>query len=82
MKDDFISASAISEYLYCQRAWWYRLRGIVSTQVERMEQGTAAHQELAEDVQQVESQSQTARRLVWIGLALFIVFLIARGLAG
>jgi hypothetical protein len=58
MKDDFIAASEIAEYLYCQRAWWYRLRGAVSANRAVMVQGTEQHEGFAKAVTQVEQGRQ------------------------
>jgi len=50
MPEKIVRASEIGEYLYCKRAWWLRLQGIVSTNRRALEAGTAAHAEHARRV--------------------------------
>ena len=38
-----IRASEISSFLYCKRAWWYQHRGIDSTNIEELVEGTELH---------------------------------------
>ncbi len=38
-----IRASDIGSYLYCRRAWWYRLNGIESSNQAEMAAGTDLH---------------------------------------
>jgi CRISPR/Cas system-associated exonuclease Cas4 (RecB family) len=40
-----IRASEIGSYLYCRRAWWYRLRGVQSANQAEMAAGTALHEQ-------------------------------------
>lgn len=40
---DWIKASEIGEYLYCQRAWWYHLRDVASANVRELAQGSRHH---------------------------------------
>jgi hypothetical protein len=39
----WIRASDIGDYLYCQRSWWYRLRGALSANAAEMALGTTQH---------------------------------------
>lgn len=43
MSTHWIKASEIGEYLYCQRAWWLRLQGAASTNVQELAEGTRQH---------------------------------------
>lgn len=76
MADDYITASEIGEFLYCQRAWWYRKQGAPSAQIEARSRGTEQHEQLAQDVVQTERGNRLAWQLILVGIALFVVFLI------
>ena len=80
MTDDYITASEIGEFLYCQRSWWYRKRGEPSAQVEAIERGTVQHEQLAQEVIQTERGNRLAWQLILVGIVLFILFLLIRGL--
>lgn len=38
-----ISASEISTYLFCERAWWYQHQGIESHNIEELAGGSELH---------------------------------------
>jgi len=38
-----ISASEISTYLFCERAWWYQHQGIESHNLEELASGSELH---------------------------------------
>jgi len=40
-----IRASEIGSYLYCRRAWWYRLNGLESSNHAEMAAGTELHRQ-------------------------------------
>jgi hypothetical protein len=50
MPEKIIRASEIGEYIFCKRAWWLRLQGIVPSNRRALEAGTAAHEEHARRV--------------------------------
>jgi CRISPR/Cas system-associated exonuclease Cas4 (RecB family) len=79
---DYISASEIGEYLYCQRAWWLRRRGVKSSKQTVLDAGTQQHEALAQAVEQVGRGSRSGRRLLWFGIALLVLFVLIRLLSG
>lgn len=50
MPEKILRASEIGEYLFCKRAWWLRLQGIVPANRRALSAGTAAHEEHARRV--------------------------------
>ncbi len=84
MSKEFISASEIAEYLYCERSWWYRLQGILpsASASKVMKDGTEAHEVFAKEVQRVSAQSRLASRLLWLGTALFVVVVLLKLVSG
>lgn len=40
-----ISASEISTFLYCERAWWYQHQGIESSNIQELASGSELHQQ-------------------------------------
>lgn len=65
-----IRASEIGSYLYCHRAWWYRISGIEPENKRELQAGTEIHYQHGRNV--------LVSSFIWI--AGFIVGLIAIGL--
>jgi CRISPR/Cas system-associated exonuclease Cas4 (RecB family) len=61
MTERWIKASEIGEYLYCQRAWWYRLQGATSANVQELAAGSQVH-------------AQHGRGLRWAGWLRILAF--------
>jgi hypothetical protein len=74
MKPRWIKASELGEYLYCQRAWWYRLQGIASMNVQELAHGTAQHLQHGRGLRWVTWQ----RTLALVLIAAAVVLLLAQ----
>lgn len=70
MNSRWIKASEIGEYLYCQRAWWFRLQGAASANVEELSLGGAHHARHGRGVRRLGWQRGLAYVLVLMALAL------------
>ncbi len=77
-EDTFISASEIAEYLYCNRAWWLKLKGFTNGNIENLAQGAAAHVQYSQQVEQVTRSEGLGKRILLIGIALLVVFILIR----
>jgi hypothetical protein len=44
-KQQTIRASEVGSFLFCKRAWWYRLRGVKTYNEHQMKSGRAIHQQ-------------------------------------
>jgi len=64
-----IRASAIGNYLYCRRAWWYRKKGVQPENLAELAAGTDLHR-------QHGRQILAAGITRWIGMILFIAALV------
>ena len=63
-----LRASEINTFLYCQRAWWYRLQGFSGENLTQMEAGEVAHQ----------VQARRLRQALWaVRLAYILLLLVA-----
>ena len=72
-----IRASEIGSYLYCRRAWWYRLNGIESSNQAEMAAGTELHRQHGRTV----LAAGFFRTLAFILLLVACVLLTAFGLS-
>jgi hypothetical protein len=71
MSDQWIRASDIGDYLYCQRSWWLkRSQGIASQNVRELSRGNRHHQEHGQLVQQSVWLRRAAYLLIFIVVAL------------
>jgi CRISPR/Cas system-associated exonuclease Cas4 (RecB family) len=68
-----IRASEVGTYLYCARAWWYRQKGIESTNQAEMTTGTELHRAHGRQV----IASSLTRTLALILLLVALVLLVA-----
>jgi hypothetical protein len=66
----WIRASEIGEYLYCQRAWWYRLQGETSANVQELALGTRQHARHGRGLQWVTAQRALAILFIFVALGL------------
>jgi hypothetical protein len=73
MSEKWIKASEIGEYLYCQRAWWYRLQGESSANVQELALGSQTHARHGWGLRRVGLQRLAAYAL--IALAAFLIIL-------
>jgi CRISPR/Cas system-associated exonuclease Cas4 (RecB family) len=73
---DYISASDIGSYLYCERTWYYKLKGIKNQTTEAMTEGIKAHEKLNQKVMTSNRLFQGFKILIAIGLLLLLVALI------
>jgi CRISPR/Cas system-associated exonuclease Cas4 (RecB family) len=76
--DDFISASEIAQYVYCNRAWWLRLMGNQNENQEALSQGSELHTQYSRQVNRVTRLERVGRAILLLGIALLIVFVIVR----
>lgn len=79
---DVLYASDLDNFLYCERAWWYRLHGEASSLVAELELGAEQHEALAAEVRAADRSAALARRLIWVSLALLAALLVIRLLLG
>jgi hypothetical protein len=70
MKQRWIKASELGEYLYCQRAWWYRLQRLNSANVQELAEGTIQHARHGRGLLRTSLQRLLAFTLVVTALAL------------
>lgn len=82
MSKKYISASEISEYAYCGRAWWLRRHGERSANLTPLQEGTIAHDQLARRVVWLRRLQRVAVWLLIAGGVLLALALLLRALGG
>ena len=75
-RKDYINASDIGEFVYCQHAYWLAQRGETRTVSRAMREGSAAHRHLNEQVNDVTQQERRGS----LGMSVALVLLILVGL--
>jgi hypothetical protein len=79
MSDEWIRASEISNFVYCQRAWWLQRVGHVApVNVRELQTGTQFHQQHGRLV----TRSLWARRLAYTLLFFVMAFIAYRIVMG
>jgi hypothetical protein len=73
MNDPYISAKEVAEFLYCERAWFYRLQGKAGENLPLMQAGAQKHDAIAAEVTHMTQRRTLSRSLLWIGAALFVI---------
>lgn len=75
---EFISASEIADYLYCQRSWWLRKSDKAKPQTGAMTQGTETHKAYAQQLKTVQRYQFIGQLIVSLGVILLIILVILR----
>jgi len=81
-EDIVLYASDLDGFLYCERSWWYRMRGEASSRTAELARGTAQHEALARNVRAADRAAAAARLLIGIALALLAAALVFQLLGG
>ena len=76
--NDYITASEIAEYVYCNRAWWLRLAGYKNENQEVLDQGSESHTQYSQQVNAVTRLERLGRFILVLGIGLLIVFVLVR----
>jgi CRISPR/Cas system-associated exonuclease Cas4 (RecB family) len=76
--DNYITASEIAEYIYCNRAWWLKLTGYKSENQAALTQGSESHSQYARQVNTVTRLEKIGRLILVLGIVLLIVFVLVR----
>ena len=73
MSDQWIRASELGEYLYCQRAWWLRRElGVASQNVRELQAGQQYHEAHGRLVWRARYGRQMAAAVLLLGILLMI----------
>ena len=69
-----IRASDIGSYLYCRRAWWYRINGHESSNQAELAAGTELHRAHGRAVFSAGVYKTLAKLLLLIALVLLVAY--------
>ena len=73
-----IRSSDIGSYLYCRRAWWYKKKGVESTNQAEMIAGTAMHEDHGRQVVATGLTRTLAIIVLLIALVMLVSFCTAQ----
>jgi CRISPR/Cas system-associated exonuclease Cas4 (RecB family) len=73
-----IRASEISSFVYCQRAWWYRLQGNEPENQAELAAGSQLHQHHGRQVMAAGLLSGLAWLLLLMALVLLVIYLVGQ----
>ncbi len=80
MSEQWIRASELGEYLYCQRAWWLRRElGIESQNVRELQAGQQYHNAHGRLVRRAQYGRQLAAVVLFLGILLMAWQLVSGG---
>lgn len=78
-----VRASDIGRWAYCNRAWWLAVVGKAPhQQPERLQAGTAAHEQHGQRVDTAARMARRARIGLLIGFAIVLIGLVLRLMGG
>ena len=67
-----LRASELGAFLYCKRAWWYRVQGVEGQNQRELAAGTAYHEQHGRKVEVLNLQ----RLAAWLSLAAAVLLLV------
>ena len=73
-----IRSSDIGNYLYCRRAWWYRVQGYQSANQAELASGTELHRQHGRKVMAAGIYRVLGALLLLVGLALLVGYCTAQ----
>lgn len=73
VEKDYIAASEIGEYIYCKRAWWLRLHGLLGEN-DVMREGTFKHIKLADHLDILRKGIIIAFSIILLGILTGIIY--------
>lgn len=80
MSYQWIRASEIGEYVYCNRAWWLkRVRGMQSRNVRQLRAGQHHHKQHGKQIRKISWMRKVAYAMLFIVVAI-VVFQLLVGL--
>jgi CRISPR/Cas system-associated exonuclease Cas4 (RecB family) len=75
-KDLYVTASEISEFVYCKRAWWLRSNGKINAVTAEMIRGTEGHNKLLKKADVLQRLKVFAITLILISLFGIVLYLL------